>query len=638
MSKRSRPRGKSSSQHKRAGGHAQANDASRENAALRKQADWQLFRANILPFIILAVVTFIAYANAWPDNLTRDDVEFAVSERFSGLGPAELARFFTEDAWAAFGHSSGLYRPFLLLSIAIDAAVFGDWVAGYHLINILLHVLATAMLYGFIRHLLLVSGGESSESSLIALLAALIFGVYPLHTEVVNAIFNRSGILGFIGVVGGLWWFLKTWKSQPQKAWWGLAAIYLLVLLCKEDSATLPALAVVLLWITSPGNWSARFRSCLPVFWLLIPLLIYGSMRANALSSPEMIEGTGPQVTEQIVGSNQIDDRDVDHESWLNYDLERIPQAVRFMFDSMKIKLSPHALRFHHGQPATGLWIALALQLALIGLAVAGYLYYKRIGLLAGVVFFYITLLPSSRILFAEDTIGIPELAERYLYLPSVGLVIVLAFGLGLLMQRFDERSVTVFVLIVTIMLTPLTWARNADWASDILLDEAEYRTGNRAVHVIKALVLDHSMVGNHSRSVEICDRHFDALKEDWILSDGCGTAYSHVGRIDAAEQVFSLALDIEGAPSAVHDSMGDMYLRLGRRRDAENYYLLSIDEEERPFLKEYKKANMLIQLNQSDRASLREARAHLEQVLVLQPQFFRARTTLNKLNAILGY
>jgi tetratricopeptide (TPR) repeat protein len=187
-------------------------------------------------------------------------------------------------------------------------------------------------------------------------------------------------------------------------------------------------------------------------------------------------------------------------------------------------------------------------------------------------------------------------------------------------------------------MLTPLTWARNADWASDILLDEAEYRTGNRAVHVIKALVLDHSMVGNHSRSVEICDRHFDALKEDWILSDGCGTAYSHVGRIDAAEQVFSLALDIEGAPSAVHDSMGDMYLRLGRRRDAENYYLLSIDEEERPFLKEYKKANMLIQLNQSDRASLLEARAHLEQVLVLQPQFFRARTTLNKLNAILGY
>ena len=186
--------------------------------------------------------TLAAYVNAWPDSLTFDDKAFAASERFSSLSLSDVSGFITEDLWAASGASTGLYRPLLLVTIAMDAYFYGGWAAGYHLSNILLHLLVTLLVFGFIRHLLLVSGGQSPLSDHIAILAAAVFGVHPIHTEVVNSIFNRSGMLVSLGVVGGLWWFLRNLETQPLKAWGG-ATIYLLVLFSKESGAILPALA-----------------------------------------------------------------------------------------------------------------------------------------------------------------------------------------------------------------------------------------------------------------------------------------------------------------------------------------------------------------------------------------------------------
>ena len=155
----------------------------------QQQSDGKRFGKIILPLLLLVLVTLAAYMNAWPDNLTLDDKLIAVSGYFSGLSLSGALHFFNEDLWAVLGGNSGLYRPLLMVTIAMDAYIYGDWVAGYHLSNILLHLLVTLLVYGFIRHLLLVSGGQSPLSDHIALLAAMVFGVHPVHTEVVNSIF-----------------------------------------------------------------------------------------------------------------------------------------------------------------------------------------------------------------------------------------------------------------------------------------------------------------------------------------------------------------------------------------------------------------------------------------------------------------
>jgi len=472
--------------------------------------------------LLLVFVTLAAYLNAWPDNLTLDDKAFADSERFTGLSLSDTSRFFTEDLWAANGGTTGLYRPLLLISIAADALIYGDWAAGYHLTNILLHLLVTLLVFGFIRYLLLVSGGQTPLSDRLALLAAMVFGIHPIHAEVVNSIFNRSGMLVSAGVVGGLWWFLRTLESKPNKAWSGLAAIYLFILLCKESAVILPALAVVMLWLFTPGDWRIHLRRSLPVFWLLIPLGIYLGLRAHALD----VHGAagGAEITQMSLLAMPGE---------YSYS-ERLLAANSVWFESLKMFVWPHPLQIYHPVFSVNTWLALVLQLVLLGLAIRGFIQ-KRYGLIAGLAFFYIAMLPASRIIASMG--GIPHLAERYIYLPSVGLAIALAFGLKWLTQRFNLRTAMAAVFMALVILTPITWARNADWASDVLLFESDYRKGNRQRSVLHMLVSAHLKEKNYSRATEICDRHAAELKKPGQFNQRCGLAYGQLGRFDDAEQ-----------------------------------------------------------------------------------------------------
>ena len=626
MSRKQRSRAKRSSapQPGSRKANAQNKPASPRSPGTKNQAEGRRSR-RFFPLLLLVFVTLAAYLNAWPDNLTFDDKVFAASERFAGLGLGDIGRFFTEDLWAASGTKTGLYRPLLLLSLAMDTFVYGDWAAGFHLSNIVLHLLVTILVYGFIRYLLLVKGGQSPLSDHIALLAAAIFGVHPVHTEVVNSIFNRSGLLVTLGVIGSLWWFLRTVDSSPLKAWSGLAIVYLLVLFSKESGAILPALAVSMLWIFTPGSWRYHLRKSIPVLWLLIPLGIYLGLRANALDVPDLPVASSAPETLQI--KSVVD-------SSLFFAWGRVLPAIGVWFDSLRIVVWPHPLLLYHSGSSTNAWLALVLQLTLVIMAIL-MLRQKRYGLFTGLTFFYIAMLPASRII--GESGGYPHLAERYIYLPSVGLAIALAFGLKWLTQQFNFRTSMFSVLIALVILTPITWARNAEWASDVLLYESEYRQNRQRGMILHLLVGAHLRQKNYSRALEICDRHTAKMKKMENFSNRCGLVYGQVGRIDDAERSFLLALNKQEIKASTHNNLANMYLHLGRRSDAQKHFELAVDTERNSALREYRKSYMLTKLYPSDRARLLEAKTHLEQALQLQPQLVAARQLLQQLNEKLG-
>ena len=645
---------------------AKASVASSQSSAYKFRAEWQQFSTRTLPFILLILITIIAYANAWPNALAGDDPTFAVSDRFSGIGVAGVARFFTDDLWAVNGVNSGLYRPLLLVSVMIDSLLFGDWAAGYHLMNILLHVLATVMLYGLVRHLLLATGGTSTLSGYIALLAAVVFGVHPVNTEVVNSIFNRSEILVSVGTIGGLWWFLSSRESKPKKAWFGLCVIYLAVLLCKESGVTLPALTAILLWFTLPDSGLVRLKKCLPVFLLLIPLGIFLALRANALHLTDVRMETGSPTSEQagqLTGlaadkSRVGEDTNVQHHEQpagiaaapqpkdarqhrispvyvvelRNYNPRRLLYAVRLWADALKIVIWPHPLILLHTEPDLNFSSALALQLILLGIAISG-LIYKRPALITGLTFFYIAILPASGIV---GPLHHPHLAERFLYVPSAGLIIALAFGLRWLAQRFSLRAAMIPILVVTAILTPLTWARNAEWGSDLLLSEADYRNGGNGVNLLPALVIHNLQAKNTFRALEICRTHARAFRANWNLGYECGIAYEHVGRYDDATQAYTLAATNQGGAGKCYLALALMNIRLDRRQEAQNYFEQAMSVAYKPFLREYYTALMLVKLYRSDRSQLIQARSHLERSLQLQPGYFPARRMLQQVNEVL--
>ncbi len=316
--------------------------------------------------------------------------------------------------------------------------------------------------------LLRMAHGESRTNSHVALLVALVFAVHPVYTEVVNSVFNRSEMLVALGGLAGLWWFLRHMNAKPALAWSGLGLAYSLVLFCKESAIALPGLAAMLVLFLAPGNWRARARQCLPVFWLLLPLALYLGLRAQALA-PVGLEGVAEKAPAMGV---MLDTLDIPGTKRLMY-------VAGLWYESIKAMVWPSQLRLLHDDiSGFARNIGLALHLALIPL-VFRQLRRRQYGLVMGLAFFYIALLPASRII--GDPRLLPLMAERFLYFPSIGLAIALAFGLRFLAQRFNMPALASAVALVLIVLTPITWARNAVWASDVQLFESEYGNGNHS-------------------------------------------------------------------------------------------------------------------------------------------------------------
>jgi tetratricopeptide (TPR) repeat protein len=594
-------------------------------------------RLTSTPYLVayLLLISFIAYANAWPDSLTLDDNFFAASGRYDDLGLKGLLGFFNESLWSANSASASLYRPLLLVSFATDAFIFGDWVRGYHLVNILLHLIATTLVFGFIGKLLLVCDVAISTATQTAFLAALIFGVHPIHTEVVNSIFNRSEILVTIGVTGGLWWFLKTYQHQTSAAWAGLSLVYLLALLCRESAASLPGLVIAMVWLTNPEPWKNRLRSCLPVMFMLIPLGIYLLLRANALdggSDPGISPGAAAAGPDNLGATDQATESLGLESLGVSIRVEKLAPAISLWLESIKSLLWPHPLQIYYNDPKNPFWLALVLQLGLLGAAAVGY-FQNRKGLLLGLAFFYLAILPSSRIIGESSINQTPVLADRLLYLPSVGLSIILAFALVWLAGRYKTRIWMAATVALTLVLIPVTWARNVEWESDIRLFESDYLKLKNQRPILMTLVSAHVREGQMERGAEICDQHTNTFRSMPRLTLSCGFAYGHVGRYQDAEAALLIGSKRKQSMHDAHFQLASMYLHLGRRSEAEHHFEQSWSGDLPEFQLHFRKAMALIQLYPNYRVKLLEAKSEFEKALELQPQHYESRDQLEILN-----
>lgn len=592
-----------------------------------RQTKWRRYILALSPPLLIIMVVFAAYANAWPNTLVHDDKFYRGSERFTEL--SNIPRYFTENAWASSGVSENLYRPLLLVSVTLDARLYGDWVAGYHLSNIALHGLVTILLFGLLAQILRMSNGDSRTDVPVALLAALIFAVHPVYAEAVNSIFNRSEMLVALTGLAGLLWLLQHLTSKPAVAWSGLGVAYLLALLCKESAMALPALAVLLVWVLTPGNWRVRLQKCLPVLWLLIPLVLYLGLRVQALA-PVGAEGVAAE------GSGAgIAGMDVMLDKLEAPGGQRLMNVAGLYYESFKIMLWPAALSIKHGAISLfSRYAGIALNLALVSFAIYE-LKRKRHGLFLGLSFFYIALLPSSRII--GDPGILPHLAERYLYFPSVGLAILLAFGLRYLARRFDVLLPASVVVLLMMVLTPITWARNAVWASEVQLFESEYSQGNYISSVLVWLTGAHLRDSGTGRVADICDRHIKIQERNAKLSTNCAVAYKRLGRLDEAERAYLFGAEHKSTGAIAHANLGRFYLDQDRWSEAKKHFEMAVEAESLPANRAFRKGHMLVRLYPSDRQKLLEAKALFEEALELQPSLAPARQWLARVNQALG-
>ncbi len=378
----------------------------------------------------------LVYANSLQNGFHYDD-EHSVQNNIHIRDLSNIGRFFSDPATFSVDHDKGMYRPLLLVSYALNYAVGGYEVGGYHLVNIALHAANASLLWAL---LIAMGAGRSA-----ALMAGLLFALHPLGSEPVNYISSRSESLAALFYLGGLWAFVLA-QHRGSRAYRTLSWGCLLCgLLSKSSAITLPAVLLLYEIIVLRGATSWRLgRDVLRrhgPYWIVsfgyIALIVANRFLTTSLSK-------------RVRGMD-----------------EQLPTQIKALAFYAKLLVWPHGLNVEHQFAVSTAGAAAVWPAVLLLISVAlGLLWLQRKtkrGLLFLSCWSLVALLPVA-IMPLNVLVN-----ERRLYVPAAAFCAALA----LLLHRPSLRRHTLRIGgAVLVVYALLTWQRNGVWENDFTLWE----------------------------------------------------------------------------------------------------------------------------------------------------------------------
>jgi cytochrome c-type biogenesis protein CcmH/NrfG len=318
-----------------------------------------------------------------------------------------VPEYFVSSVWKqVFPLTSGnYYRPMFLLWTRVNYAVFGLHEMGWHLTTVLLHVLVTWLVFCVVKKL--------TGRFTVAWLTAIIFGVHPMHHEVVawvsgttESLFAAMFLAAFLAYLNSLEGAKTNWMIVS-------AFLYGLALLCKETAIVLPALVFVCAWISGssqdlpdrPGLVRRFGRALMPVAFYVPMAVAYLIVRTRVLS------GLGHAMSNASVST------------WLL----TLPSILFFYVKHwfFPVRLSEFYDLFY--QTRLSLRGVVLPALVLVAIAIAVWLLRKDLGVRAcgyAVACLVVPLLPALDLfVFRNGELG----HDRYFYVPSVGASLLVA-------------------------------------------------------------------------------------------------------------------------------------------------------------------------------------------------------------------
>ncbi|XP_035216740.1 protein O-mannosyl-transferase TMTC3-like [Stegodyphus dumicola] len=202
--------------------------------------------------LVLVTLVALCYSNSLHCGLVFDDLA-AVRDNRDIRSHTPILNLFQNDFWGTpirKDHSHKSYRPLTVLSFRLNYAVHGLAPFGYHFVNILLHAFICLLFYKLCLHFL--SGASSLVSSAL-------FAVHPIHTEAVTGVVGRAELLSAAAFVGALLFYIQKRYHHKANTWQdcGVTSVLaMLGLLCKEQAVTVLVVCCIYEWIVPkiPGR------------------------------------------------------------------------------------------------------------------------------------------------------------------------------------------------------------------------------------------------------------------------------------------------------------------------------------------------------------------------------------------------
>jgi len=313
---------------------------------------------------------------------------------------------------------TGHYHPLTMLSLGVDVRLFGFNPTAFHAMNVALHA-ATALLI-----LLLLF--QLTGSVPAALAGALFFAIHPLRVESVAWISERKDVLMVVFFVAALVTYLAHLRRGVSIGWTYL--LFILAILSKATAITLPA-GLILLDIAERGR--PRLLDKIPFFILSV---------AGAIEAIVAIHSKGNVLSEFHFTFGQR--------------MLLVGRALVLYFSREIVPVNLNAYYRYHPAIERADWLSFFAMLFLGAAVLTSVRRFPR--LVAGLAFFVLTLAPMLPLMATGNTLG----ADRYTYIPSIGLAYVVAVGVAMLSMRGAIASIAIGGAI----LGALTWSRCEVW------------------------------------------------------------------------------------------------------------------------------------------------------------------------------
>ena len=441
-------------------------------------------------------------------------------------------------------------RPLINLSLAINYALGGYNVWGYHAFNLVVHILAGLTLLGIVRRTLLQPalrarfGGAANE---LALATAVLWTVHPLQTESVTYMIQRAESLMGLFYLLTLYCFIRATESQRVRLWYGLCIVACaLGMASKEVMVSAPVMVMLYDRAFLSESFREAWRQRRPLYlglsatWILQGVVMAsGSIFANASINAHNIGVT-----------------------WWQY-LRTEPGVILYY---LRLSVWPSPLCLDCGWPIARAWGSILPPAIVIVVLLGATIWAWRTNPVWGLMgaWFFLILAPSSSFIPTQDTIH-----EHRMYLPLAVVMSLEVMGLYSLLRR---RSFAVFV-VVGITLGVLTWRRNQDYRDELTIrtDAVAKFPNDAVVHYNLGVTL--VSLGRAQEAIEQYERSVRLNPDSAWTRYNLGVALVGVGRVPEAIEQYQQALRIRPDYPEPHNNLGVILAQAGKPQEAIGHF-----------------------------------------------------------------
>jgi Tfp pilus assembly protein PilF len=510
-------------------------------------------RAELLICLFLVTVTFAVYWQVRSFTFVNyDDSQYVTENQYvkDGLNYKSIR-------WAFSSYHAANWHPFTWLSHMLDIQLYGMNPGAHHQTNLIFHIVNALLLFFVFRKMT----SNLWQSGFVAAL----FALHPLHVESVAWVAERKDVLSTF------FWMLTMFSYARYAAHPGInrylpvVGFFMLGLMAKPMLVTLPFVLLLLdywplrrIQFNPPGDdHISLIKKQSPgrfLIWEKIPLF--------SLAMASSVVTFMAQKSGGAVGSMEL------------YPLTtRVANAlIAYVKYIGKMIWPAHLAVFYPYSESLPGWQIIGAG-ALLGLITFAAIrsFRQRPWFVVGWMWFIGTLVPVIGLV----QVGLQAMADRYTYIPLIGVSIIVAWGLPELLHKWHhkEKLLGLTVIAVLVMLGTTSWMQIRYWKNSLTLFK-------HALDVTENNYLAHNAFGNalkeEGKSNEAIRHYLKALeiKPDYAMPHyNIGHTLAVQGKLDDAINHFQKAIQIKPDFASAHDNLGYVFMIQGKIKPAIMHY-----------------------------------------------------------------